>query len=158
MMVVDDLVWSGDAATDPVGLTTEKVAAALRSVDAAFVTTPLGPSVSPRDCWSGIPGGTSLVVSGGHVGPPSVTYVGIAPNALARARAVPDRPVLDPKAVMCRDITVGATNDPDNHVVRWLAFDNVALLVTTHTSPTAGDRAFIDELMSALARAESGAL
>jgi hypothetical protein len=157
MMVVDGVVWSGDAATDPVGLTTDKVAAALRSVDAAFATKPLGPGVSPRDCWSGIPGGTSLVVSGGHVGPPSVTYVGIAPNALARARAVPDRPVFDPKAVMCRDITVGAPNDPDNHVVRWLAYDNVALLVTTHTSPTAGDRAFIDQLMAALERAESGA-
>ena len=40
--------------------------------------------------------------------------------------------------------------DPD-------AYDNVALLVTTHTSPTAGDRAFIDQLMAALERAESGA-
>lgn len=33
MMVVDGVVWSGDPATDPVGLTTDKVAAALRSVD-----------------------------------------------------------------------------------------------------------------------------
>lgn len=157
MMVVDTAVWSGDTATDPVGLTTDRVAAALRSVDQAFVTTPLGPSVTPRDCWSGIPGSTSLVVTGGHVGPPSVTYVGIAPSAIARARAVPDRRVFDPKAVMCRDATIGAPNDPDNHVVRWLAFDNAALLVTTHTSPTADDRAFIEKLMAALGRAESGA-
>lgn len=156
MMVVDGVVWSGDTATDPVGLTTDRVTAALRSVDARFVATPLGPRVSPRDCWSGVPGATSLAVSGGHSGPPSVTYVGIAPSAIARARAVPDRSVFDAKAVMCRDATIGAPNDPDNHVVRWLAFDNVALLVTTHTVPTAGDRAFIDELMAALARAEPG--
>ena len=157
MMVVDGVVWTGDAATDPVGLTPDEVTAALRSVDQAFVTTPLGPSVSPRDCWSSIPGGTSLVVTGGHVGPPSVIYVGIAPGAVARARAVPDRSVFDSKAEMCRDITVGSATDPDNHVVRWLAYDNVALLVTTHASPTKGDRAFIDELMAALERAELGA-
>ena len=67
MMVVDGVVWNGDAATDPVGLTPDKVATALRSRRRAIRDDAARSGrVSPGLLVEQSPGGTSLVVTGGH--------------------------------------------------------------------------------------------
>ena len=56
---------------------------------------------------------------------------------------------LKPAALACTDVTHTPTADATTEY-RWLAVDNVALLVRTNHGPTTEDRAFLDRLAGAL--------
>jgi hypothetical protein len=160
MMVVDRIEWSGDSATDPHGLSADDVAAALRSIDPGRSMTPLGPSVSQTTCAVLVPAAASYVVSGGADDAPAVMYVAVATDRKARSRAVPidegTSGALGPKARICEEVSGGESNPhPRTSVETWLTFDNVALIVSIHVLPTAGDRAYLDRLTAALASADS---
>ena len=159
MMVADEVVWAGDSATDPRGLDAAAVAAALHSVDPGLSMTPIGPTVSPTDCTAPFPGAVDYVVSAVPGVVPNVTYVGIAPTAQARVRVVSIKALADgtlsEQARICTESIGGASNlHPGTWAQRWLVYDNVALVVSTHAAVTAADRAFLDRLLAALAAAD----
>jgi hypothetical protein len=84
---------------------------------------------------------------------PRVTLVEIEPSVAARTRAlslgVGLRGALSEKAILCTETdVVDGRSTTSAH--RWLAISNVAMLVRTHVSPTAADRAFLSQLVDSL--------
>jgi hypothetical protein len=160
MMVVDRIVWTGDSATDPRGLSPDDVTAALRAVDPGLSMTPLGPDASPTTCAPVVRAAASYVVSGGSGDVPTVRYVAVATDREARSRAVRidegASGALGPTALICEEIGGGASNThPGASVERWLTLDNVALIVSVHVVPTAADRAYLNRLTAALEPADA---
>ena len=148
-MVVEAVVWGGDAATAPRPLDLALVSAARVRVAPSATLTPLGNGVAIADC------GAVLATTRDYVVPvrvqqiPVVSLVEIAPSPEALARALPipsgTSGALTPGALLA------VVRSPGGFGCRWLRLDNVALLVrTSDPQPTSGDRAFLDRLVAAL--------
>ncbi len=171
MMVAERILWAGDSATDPRGLDAAAVAAALRAVDPSLSMTQIGsravilggttvrlPSY-PVDCAPPFPGAVRYVVSGAEGVTPNVTLVVVAATSEARFRVVPidarTSDTLGTQGFICKVVNGGTSNPhPGTYVQRWLVYDNVALVVSTHEAPTAADRAYLDRLLAALGKAD----
>ncbi len=159
LMVVERIVWSGDEATDPRPLSADAVQRVLQEVQGTPDLTPFGPDSTMVGC-----GGQDLPAARLYLVPvewdrvPAVILVEVEPSVAARARVLPLEPgpaaALGPAALLCTSFSsTPASSSADEY--RWLALENVVLLVHTHHSPTAADRAFLDRLATALERAAS---
>lgn len=91
---------------------------------------------------------------------PAVTLAEVEPSTAARERALlsgaGSSEALKPAALACTDVTHTPTADATTEY-RWLAVDNVALLVRTYHGPTTEDRAFWTGFAGALERATTPA-
>jgi hypothetical protein len=159
LMVVQRLVWTGDAATDPRPLSAQAVQGALRTVQPGAELVPYGPTSSISDCGEGLAAARVYPVSTDSALVPAVTLVEIEPSPTSRALALSLEPgaaaSLTPAALDC---TVIATTPKSSQATeyRWLAVENVGLLVRTHDGPTAADRAFLERLEAAVDRVAAG--
>jgi hypothetical protein len=156
LMVVQHLRWTGDAATDPRPLSALAVQGALRTVQPGAELVPHGPTSLISDCGESLAAARVYPVSTDSALVPAVTLVEIEPSPPARALALPVAPEaaasLTPAALVC---TVFATTPKSSLATeyRWLAAENVVLLVRTHDGPTEADRAFMAQLITDLQRA-----
>ena len=151
MMVVERVVWSGDSATDPAPISGDAVAAALLEAQDTMAA-PFGPGSQISLCR--LPGLAVYALTVPDDVAPRVTCANVAPSTEAIRRAVDQAPgvvaTLRPKAVVMESRS-WLRGDLTAHVTyRWLVVENVALMVRTHAKPTAGDRAFLEQLVDLL--------
>ena len=153
MIVVDDIVWSGDVVTDPHPLSVADVMAATTQVSETSGLRAPGPSVwgcgaSATDglimCPPMTPGASYTSPVAGAVVLPSVDAV---------SRALPAYTpgvdgALGPSAVLWTEV--------GSLVYRWLIVDNVGVIVRTDGGDAAADRAFLTKLFAALKAQETG--
>lgn len=158
LMVVQRIVWAGDQATAPGPLSFDAVQPVIRAVQESADITPYGPGSMLEDCGPDLSAARLYLVANKESSVPAVTIVEIEPTSIARGRALSLATGLDgtlkPAAVAC---TVLSTTPTSSRAVdyRWLAVQNVALLVRTHHGPTSADRAFLAALVTGLEGAAS---
>jgi hypothetical protein len=152
MIVVDDIPWTGDAATAPHPLSVDQVIAATRSVSAASGLQPSGP-IGYTGCGADVTDGLGLCpppISGAPY-PSPIAGAAVLPSPEALARALPTlTPGVD-GALMASavDWTGGGTYGSWDY--RWLVVDNVAVLVRTAiVTPSQSDVEFLNRLAAAL--------
>jgi len=151
MMVVDRLVWRGDAATEPVPVTRQSLTETIVAAQGT-VAEPYGPDSQNAGCQ--LPGLYLYAVMVPDDVTPKVVCAVMAPSKEALSRAL-DRPegaaaALRPKAVQMESRSY-LHNVLTAHVtIRWLVVENVALLIRTEADPTKRDRAFLEQLAAAL--------
>jgi hypothetical protein len=155
MIVVDDIVWTGDAQTAPHPLTVDQVIAATRSVSAASDLR--ASSATDYSCGARLQDGLTLcppLVTGSSYASQIAGAV-VLPSSAALARALPDvKPGVDGalSAAVLR-FESGALGSWD---YRWLVVDNVAVLVrTTPGTPSQSDIDLLNRLQAALKAPES---
>jgi hypothetical protein len=151
MMVVERVLWQGDAATDPGPITAADAAAAV----GALQDVKLEPEA--LDMPAGVCDRQGLYPFVAYVPEdvtPGVTCADIGPSTEALRRAIHQaegvNAALSPEAVLLesRGTLHGVTT---SHVkYRWLVIENVAFLVRTQANPTRKDRAFLEKLMESL--------
>jgi hypothetical protein len=146
MMVVQQVVWAGDAATAPRPISADAVAHALATVQP-------GATVKPGSdfCADALPAAQVETVKANGKGTPRVTAVEVEPSTAARRRAVPQD---EGAAAAFRSSALVCTVD-GLMGYRWLVVANVAVMVRVHLVVTASDRAFVDRLATALTAAGS---
>jgi hypothetical protein len=156
MMVVQGVVWSGDAATAAGPLTPTDVRDALARLG---VPGEMGDSCTLPP-WTGcgvdaLPAADVYPFSVSDDTNPAVTDVNIEPTVVALQRALPRAAGVD--AALTKGAIVmhaGSRNGFGAPWIwvdyRWLVFDNVALLIRTHSPATASDRRFLERLVAAL--------
>jgi hypothetical protein len=158
MMVVDRIVWEGDAATAAAPLDAPQVARVLSTVQGSRDMAPIGDGPL-YDCGQLLPAAAAYNVVSGLDKLPGVTLVQILPDAEAVGRALPGLSGVDaallPTAVECTVFSQGPEASA-SATYRWLLVENVALLVRTHVDPSAHDRTFLERLDSLLREAASG--
>ena len=151
MMVVERVVWSGDSATDPAPISGGDVAAALLEAQDT-VAAPFGPGSQISLCT--LPGLAVYALAVPDDVAPRVTCANLAPSTEAMRRAVDQRPgvgaTLRPKAVVVESRSTLNGVLTAHVTYRWLVVENVALMVRTHATPTARDRAFLEKLVELL--------
>jgi hypothetical protein len=153
MIVVDDIVWSGDAVTDPHPLSVAQVIAATSKVSPA--TELQFPARFAFACADNVTDGLRLCPSFQSTAPAtsSIAGVNVLPSAEALARALPD-------AQQGVDAALRSTPAMVTGVLgmRRLVVDNVEVLVWTDYPTASGpDRAFLTQLYDALKAQEHGA-
>ena len=156
MIVVDDIVWSGDAVTDPHPLSVADVMAATTQVSPTSGLRAPGPSVF--GCGAGATDGLvmcpAMTPGASYTSPVAGAVVLPSPEALARALPAYTLGVdgaLGPSAVLWTE--VGSLG---SWVYRWLIIDNVGIIVRTDGGDAAADRAFLTKLFAALKAQETG--
>jgi hypothetical protein len=156
MMVVQSVLWSGDAATVPRPLTPSAVRDALARVG---MPGEMGASCSLppwADCGvETLPAADVYPITVADDLAPAVTAVNIEPTDGALRRAVPRaagvEAALKKGAIVMHAGSRNGYGAPWTYVdYRWLVVSNVALLVRTHSPATAGDRRFMEQLVTAL--------
>ncbi len=158
MIVVDDILWTGDAATAPHPLSVADVIAGTRA--ASPTSGLLGPSPAVWGCGADVVDGLLLCPPLETGVPYSSPIVGAAvlPSSDAVARALPGaqagvQGALDPSAV---ERSEGGSFGSWDY--RRLVVDNVVLVVRTQPgTPSASDQEFLTRLMEALKAQETGA-
>ncbi len=149
-MVVDEILWTGDAATAPHPLDIAAVSAALNRISPSATLAPLGNGVYGADCGT-VPATTrDYVVTAPSPYIPTFSQVAIAPSPQALARALP---IPAGVAGALDGGLIGVTGSRGGFDCRWLRLDNVAVLVRTSDPPRAADRTFMQRLVTALAAA-----
>jgi hypothetical protein len=146
-MVVDAIVWTGDAATAPRPLDLGQATRDLRAVVPGIALDPIG-GVPIPDCGPILPATRDYLVRVVPADVPSVSLVELAPSPDALARALP---IGDGTAAALAQPPLVIDNPPGGFECRWLRVANVALLVRTSDPPRATDRSFMDRLVAALA-------
>ncbi len=157
MMVVQQVLWSGDAATAPGPITPDMAAAAVNSVEARAGLTVLGPGSTFFSCSISMPTATILLPSPVTDTVPGVTEVDVEPTTAARKRALDvgeGATAAFARAPLCSGMsgnngTLTTTED------RSLVVANVAVVLHLHGPATAADRAFVARLAAALEAAAS---
>jgi hypothetical protein len=156
MMVVQNVVWSGDLATAARPLAPADVRSALSGLG---VPGEMGDSCSLPP-WTGcgvetLPGADvyPFIVPDGTE--PAVVDVNIEPSVAARQRALPRDAGVD--AAMKKGAIVMHAGSRNGYGApwiwvdyRWLVVQNVALLIRTDSPATANDRRFLERLVAAL--------
>jgi hypothetical protein len=161
-MVVDAVIWSGDAATAPAPYSVDDVTAAITAQipDTSFLA--IGSPVV--DCGHQLPAATLLVATppedeSGITAPrdwissvsvaPSVDALNAALDSVAKAKTPSARPgtanVLSKANLVCREQPGGPFR-----TFRYLVLDNIAVIVATSSDPSLQDRVFIEGLANAL--------
>ncbi len=146
-MVVDAVLWTGDAATAPSPFDLVHVTSDLRSVVPGVALDPLG-GAPIADCGPILPATRDYLVRPLPADVPSVSLVEIAPSSDALARALP---LGDGTEAALSGPPLVIDNPPGGFECRWLRVANLALLVRTSDPPRATDRSFMDRLVAALA-------
>ena len=151
MIVMDRAVWAGDAFTDPRPLTVEATRSAIRRVDPTVSLRLLGDMRTEP----GLPAARSL--SPGALAPADRQLAGVyvLPSVAAMHRALP---AVEPGAAgsLLPAAWHWATSGTDaagrsySLTARWLVVGNAALSVFTLPTPSAADRAYLDQLATAL--------
>lgn len=158
LMVVRRIVWAGDQATQPRPLSAEAVQTVIQAVQGAADMTLFGPSSAIEDCGSDLSAARLYLVANNESSVPAVTLVELEPSSIARNRALSlatgPEGALKPAAVACTSLNTTPTSSVGVEY-RWLAVQNVALLVRTHDGPTSADGAFLDALAAGLEGAAS---
>lgn len=157
MIVVDDIVWSGDAATDPHPLSVADVMAATTQVSETSGLRAPGPSV-----WGCGANATDGLIMCPQM-EPGVQYTSpiagavLLPSAEALARALP---MLEPGvvgALMPGAVSRSEGGSFGSWDYRQLVVDNVMIEVRTSVGrPSDSDRAFLTQLYNALKAQETG--
>jgi len=146
MMVVQEVVWTGDAGTAPRPISADAAALALATVQPGATFVP-GSSF----CGDALSAAQVQTVKTADLSAPVVTVVEVEPSTAARRRALPQHDgagaALGSSAVVC---TVDGIRD-----YRWLSVANVAVMVRVHSPLTTADRAFVEHLAAALTAAAS---
>jgi hypothetical protein len=161
-MVVDAVIWNGDAATAPAPYTVDDVTAAITNhlPDTSFqaIGTPI------VDCGTQLPATTLLVTvppadESGISAPrdwvssvsiaPSVAAMNEALDSVAKAKTPSARPgtenVLSKANLVCREQPGGPFR-----TFRYLVLDNIAVVIATSSDPSLEERVFITQLANAL--------
>lgn len=156
MIVVDDIVWSGDAVTDPHPLSVADVMAATTQVSETSGLRAPGPSVfgCGASATEGLIMCPAMTPGASYTSP--VAGAVVLPSVDALARALPAYTpgvdgALGPSAVLW---TEGGSLG--SWVYRWLIVDNVGIIVRTDDGDAAADRAFLTKLFAALKAQETG--
>lgn len=158
LMVVERIVLSGDQAFEPRPLTADRVQRMLRRVQSDKELRPFGPDSHLTGCGDALPGALVYfpALKPNHV--PAVSLVEVEPSPRARERALSlgtgAYNALGPKALICGNFAPvdGSSSTTD---YRWLAVENVIVLVQTHHGMTPTDRAFMVRVSKALQHAAS---
>lgn len=153
MMVAERVVWNGDAATQPGPIAGPDLAAAIKDAQGS-VATPYVADTQLDQCR--MPGLAIYQVDVPDDVAPLVTCANLASSPEVLRRALDQPPgvaaTLRPKAVVM-EARSGLHGVLTAHVTyRWLVVKNVALMVRTHATPTAEDRALLEELVALLSR------
>jgi hypothetical protein len=161
-MVVDAIVWNGDAATAPGPYTIDDVTAAItrQLPDTSFqaIGTPI------VDCGTQLPASTLLVAvppedESGISAPrdwvssvsiaPSVAAMNEALDSVAKAKTPSAGPgtanIWSKPNLVCREQPGGPFR-----TFRYLVLDNIAVIVATSSDPSLEDRVFLTQLANAL--------
>ena len=146
MMVVQQVVWTGDAATAPRPISLDAALNALATVQPGATLVP-GSSF----CGDALPAAQVESVRVADTSPRAVTAVAVEPSSAARGRALPQRD--GPEAAM-RSSAVCSVVD-GVRAYRWLIVANVVVTVRVHWPLTTADRAFVEHLAAALKAAAS---
>lgn len=156
MIVVDDIVWTGDAVTAPHPLSVDQVIAAATEVSPTSGLR--GPASDVWGCGASVTDGLMLcppMTEGTQYTSP-IAGAAVLPSSDAVARALPGvtpgvNGALQPSAIAW---TSGTGGD-----YRRLAVDNVVVFVRTGIGGQAeSDGAFLTQLVAALKAQEAGAL
>ena len=156
MIVVDDILWTGDAYTDPQPFSRADVVAAVRSVDPATeLVAEDGSNVGYSG--GGVIDSMGLVpASAAKTRPADMQIAGVflMRSVEAMKRALPDvqpGPAGALQSPAWRGSQSGSGPDYSYSIQqRWLIVDNVAFSVRTASPPTAGDKAWLARLEAAL--------
>lgn len=155
MIVVDQILWTGDAATDPYPLDVADVMAATKQASPTSDLQAPGPSV--WGCGASLTSGLTMcppLETGKPYDTPIVGAV-VLPSVNAVARALPDVvPGLEGVSAAAAKISTGTLtigNESWTNDYRWLVVDNVAIVVrTTPGGPSDAGKAFLSTLIAAL--------
>lgn len=139
MMVVEQTIWTGDAATAPGPLTPARIAEVLAAAQGSRDMRAWEEGSTFTDCGTELPSAQLFSVESGNTLTPGVTLVEIEPTVDAMNRAAPANPI----ACETQALIDGVMTSTDH---RWLVVANAALLVRTSGEPTVADLAFIDRL------------
>jgi hypothetical protein len=164
-MVVDAVIWSGDAATAPTPISLDDATTAISSAVPAISFAAIGSSIV--DCGQQLPAATLLVAeppadeSGASAPRDWVASVSVAPsvdalNAALDAIAKPKTPSAGPgtENVFSRaNLICRAQPNGPSRTFHYLIVDNVALVVATPDNATLPDRVFLQGLETALEQA-----
>jgi hypothetical protein len=151
MIVVDDIIWTGDAQTAPHPLTVDQVIAATRSASAASDLR-ASSATGYYGCGARLQDGLTLcplLVTGSQYASQIAGAV-VLPSSAALARALPDvKPGVDGALSEAVRLTQGGSSGYWDY--RWLVVDNVAILVrTTQGTPSQSDIDLLNRLQAAL--------
>jgi hypothetical protein len=152
MMVVLGIAWAGDDATAPRPLSVDAVELALRSLNVSADIVPRGSELS-ESCGNDLAGADVSFLAAPERVWPLVTAIEIEPSVAARQRALVVPTGAPGSLTGSALVSTAFSRTPSgswSEECRWLAISNVALVVRTHHSPTAADRAFLDRLAAAL--------
>lgn len=142
MMVVDRIVWHGDAATAPRPITEAGVSRALVTVQASTDMALYSKDSLSQFCEDALPGALYYTVPSGSDRTPGVIGVELEPDAAAMSRASPVTPGVAGalrESALC-GIVDGRTE------YRSFVVANAVLIVRTHHGPTTTDQAFLRRL------------
>jgi hypothetical protein len=156
MIVVDDILWTGDASTVPYPLSVDQIIAAAREVSPT--SDLLGPAPNVFGCGANVADGLLLCPSlhpGTQYTSP-IAGAALLPSSEAVARALPSvMPGVDGALQSSAVWTEGGSFGSWDY--RWLVVDNVAVLVRTSVDGQSdSDRAFLNGLVAALKTQETG--
>jgi hypothetical protein len=156
MIVVDDILWTGDAATAPHPLSIDQVIAAASEVSPTSdlrLPDPIGVT-----CGVGLTDGLVLC-------PPLVTGVpytspiagaAVLPSPTAVSRALPSVQAGVDGALQPSAVAWSEGGSFGSYDYRWLVVDNVVVLVRTSIGgQAASDREFLNQLVAALKAQEA---
>jgi len=154
LMVVDQVVWTGDAATKPRPISTAAAGDAVSSVDASSSLRPDGPDAINANCGGTLPSAQVLLDNDVRTDMPAVVSVEVLPTTAARQRALlqAEGPAgaFSESALLCEQSS-GSQGTVTGSEDRWLVVANVAVLVHLHAPVTPADRTFVQRLARALA-------
>lgn len=158
MMVVQQVVWTGDDATAPRPISLAAATRALAKVQRETTLMPLGPTAPIRDCGWAFPAALVELVQVTDGVAPRATIIELEPSTAARRRAIPQRDgaaaAFRASVLVCASMA-GAAGTSRQTDYRWLVVDNVAVMVRVNAGGSTADRAFVSRLSAALAAAAS---
>jgi hypothetical protein len=158
MMVTQQVVWAGDAATAPRPISLDAATRALAKVQRGATLVPLGPTSPITNCGWALPAAQVELVKGTDGNAPRATIVEVEPSTAARKRAIPQHDgsaaAFGSSALACASMA-GANGTFSLTDYRWLVVANVAVMARIAAGENAADRAFVDRLSAALTAAAS---
>jgi hypothetical protein len=145
MIVVEDVLWTGDVYTDPRPFTVADAIAAARSVSPANSLSPLSNTNWGYD--APLPGAIALTCGAIVTNDQTVRGADVFSSAEAMHRALPE----------VQEGAAGALLDSAKNLYgsnglwgRWLVVDNVAFSVNVNIEPSGSDRAWLVSLEAGL--------
>ena len=156
VLIVDDILWTGDEFTNPHPLNVRQVIAATRQVSPNSGL--LGPGQSVYGCGANVAGGLLLCppMDTGVQWASPIAGAAVLPSIEAIARALPNAvPGVD--GALASAVVWSQEGTSGRWDYRRLVVDNVVILVRTIPgTPSEADRTFLTQLVAALKAQEGG--